>query len=163
MPNLTDAPVPVTNTSPDQVIGAAASTEAPRSLTSGEYATFAVVGALVAVLGLIGFVNSFAKVAEAAEPFFGNLCWTVPLGIDIGIAVFSALDIVLSRLDMRVKFLRFVPWTLTATTIYLNIAGETDLFAIVAHAMLPLLWVVAVETGAHVLRRFAGLASATNG
>ncbi|GAA3443278.1 DUF2637 domain-containing protein [Planomonospora venezuelensis] len=144
------------------VIGAPASTEPPRSLTSGEYATVAAVGAVVFALGLIGFVNSFAKVTEAAQPFFGALAWTVPLGIDLGILAFSALDIVLARLDMRVKILRFVPWALTAATIYLNVAGEYDPFAVVAHAMLPMLWVIAVEVAAHVFRRFAGLSSETH-
>ncbi|MEV7971476.1 DUF2637 domain-containing protein [Sphaerisporangium sp. NPDC088356] len=151
-------PIGTDDTSP---IGVEASTETPRPLTQGEFTTSAVIGAVTLVLGLIGFVNSFEKVATAAVPSFGWFAWTVPLGIDLGIAVFSVLDIVLCRLGMRVRFLRMIPWALTAATIYLNIAGETDAFAIVAHAILPLLWVIAVEVGAHVLRKRAGLSSAT--
>lgn len=161
MSHLIDAPASAPTETPESVIGVAASTEAPRGLTSGEFTTILTVGAMIAVLGFIGFVNSFIKVADAAEPFFGELAATVPIGIDIGILAFSALDIVLARLDMRVRLLRFIPWALTAVTIYLNIAGETDSFAIVAHAILPMLWVVAVEVGAHVLRKFAGLSSVT--
>ncbi|MET8332191.1 DUF2637 domain-containing protein [Streptosporangium canum] len=161
MLNTTDASASVPSEVAVSAIGVAASSKAPRNLTSGEFTTLAVVGGLVGILGLIGFVNSFAKVAAAAEPFFGWLAWSVPLGIDLGILAFSALDIALARLDLRVKFLRLVPWTLTGATVYLNVAGETDLFAIVAHAILPMLWVLAVEVGAHVLRRFAGLASET--
>jgi Protein of unknown function (DUF2637) len=132
-----------------------------RALTEHEQTAVAVVGAMVAILGLLGFVNSFARVANAAAPTFGRLACTVPIGIDLGIAVFSALDIVLARLDMRVRWLRLIPWTLTAATVYLNVAGETSVFAIVAHAVLPALWVAAVEVGSHVVRARAGLAAGT--
>ena len=118
------------------------------------------VGLLVGVLGVIGLVTSFATVAAAATPAFGRMAWLVPLGIDVGILVFSALDLVLARLDMRVVWLRLVPWSLTAATIYLNIADETTLFGQIAHGVLPALWVVAIEVGTHAVRVRAGLASA---
>lgn len=114
---------------------------------------------MVAVLGLVGAVNSFAAVARAVEPSFGRLAWTVPVGIDVGIAVFTALDLLLARLGMRMRLLRLVPWLLVAVTIYLNVAGEHDLIGAVAHGVLPLLWVIAVESGGHVARTWAGLTS----
>ena len=132
-----------------------------RALSSNEFAAVAVVAALVAVLGLLGFVNSFAAVAEAARPSFGFLAWTVPLGVDLGIAIFAALDIVLARLDMRMRWLRLIPWTLTAATVYMNVAGESSAFGKVAHAVLPCLWVVAVEVAAHVVRVRAGIEAGT--
>lgn len=132
-----------------------------RELTSSEFTAVAVVAALVAVLGLLGFVNSFAAVAEASRPSFGRLAWTVPLGIDLGIAIFAALDIVLARIDMRIRWLRFIPWALTAATVYLNVAGEHGVFGKVAHAVLPALWVIAVEIAAHVIRIRAGIAAGT--
>ncbi|MEV5495628.1 DUF2637 domain-containing protein [Nonomuraea fuscirosea] len=133
-----------------------------RELSSGEHTAVAVTAAVTGVLGLLGFVNSFERVAEAAAPSFGWLAWTVPLGIDLGIAVFSALDIVLARLGMRLRWLRLIPWALTAATVYLNVAtylkaDPIDTFAVVSHAVLPLLWVIAVEVGAHVLRKRAHL------
>ena len=131
-----------------------------RPLTDPELAAAVAVGLLVGLLGVIGLVTSFATVAAAAAPAFGRMAWLVPLGIDIGILVFSALDLVLARLDMRVVWLRLVPWSLTAATIYLNIADETTLFGQVAHAVLPALWVVAIEVGTHAVRVRAGLASA---
>ncbi|WP_219459964.1 DUF2637 domain-containing protein [Nonomuraea rhizosphaerae] len=130
----------------------------PRPLSEGEQTAISVTAAAVASLGLLGFVISFATVAKAAEPSFGWFSWIVPLGIDLGIAVFSALDVVLSRLGMRLRLLRVVPWSLTAATVYLNVAGEDTLFAIIAHAMLPGLWVVAVEVGAYAIRKRADLA-----
>ncbi|MGN9786866.1 DUF2637 domain-containing protein [Nonomuraea sp. ZG12] len=129
----------------------------PRPLTEGEQTAVSVTAAAVAGLGLLGFVISFATVAKAAEPSFGWFAWIVPLGIDLGIAVFSALDIVLARLGMRLRLLRVVPWSLTAATVYLNVASEDTLFGIVAHAMLPGLWVVAVEVGAYAIRKRADL------
>ena len=131
-----------------------------RPLTDPEVAATVTVGLLVGVLGVIGLVTSFATVAAAARPAFGGMAWMVPLGIDVGILVFSALDLVLARLDMRVVWLRLVPWSLTAATIYLNIADEATLFGQVAHAVLPALWVVAIEVGTHAVRVRAGLASA---
>lgn len=132
-----------------------------RPLTEREETAVAVVGAMVAALGLLGFVNSFTRVAAAARASFGWLAFTVPIGIDLGIAVFAALDIVLARLDMRLRWLRLIPWSLTGATVYLNVAGEASVFGIVAHATLPALWVVAVEVGAHIVRTRVGLANGT--
>ncbi|MFE3451580.1 DUF2637 domain-containing protein [Nonomuraea sp. NPDC059194] len=135
-----------------------AETYGPRPLTEGEHTAVSVTTAAVAALGLLGFVISFATVAEAAAPSFGAMAWMVPLGVDLGIAAFSALDIVLARLGMRLRPIRLVPWSLTGATVYLNVASEDTLFGMVAHATLPLLWVVAVEVGAYALRKRADLA-----
>src|SRR5690606_26504629 len=95
---------------------------------------------------------------------FGPLAFLLPLGIDLGIAAFSALDIVMARLDMRVRWLRLVPWALTAATVYLNVSrflsaeGGPKWFDVIAHGLLPLLWVVAVEVGTHAVRKRAKLA-----
>lgn len=148
--------------SPPPLFGASAHADSrSRTLSSNEFAAVAVVAAMVAVLGLLGFVNSAAAVAEAARPSFGSLAWTVPIGVDLGIAIFAALDIVLARLNMRLRWLRLIPWALTAATVYLNVAGETSAFGKVAHAVLPCLWVVAVEVAAHVIRVRAGIEAGT--
>ncbi len=114
---------------------------------------------LVALLGVIGAANSFAAVARAVEPSFGRLAWTVPVGIDVGIAAFTALDLLLARAGMRMRLLRLVPWALVAVTIYLNVASESDPVGAVAHGVLPLLWVIAVEAGSHAARTWAGLST----
>jgi hypothetical protein len=132
-----------------------------RPLTGGERRAVRVTAVLAGVLGLIGFANSFRAVADAARASFGPLAVTVPIGVDLGIAVFSALDIVLARLDLRPRWVRLVPWTLTAATIYLNVVGQRTGFAKVAHAVFPALWVIAVEVAAHVVRVRAGLAAGT--
>jgi len=132
-----------------------------RPLMEQEQAAVQVVGAAVGVLGLVGFANSFAAVERAAWPAFGPLAPTVPLGIDLGIAIFAALDIVLARLDMRPRWVQFIPWSLTAATVYLNVAGQAMWFGRVSHAVLPALWVAAVEVATHVVRVRAGLAAGT--
>jgi Protein of unknown function (DUF2637) len=132
-----------------------------RELTESEHAAAIGVGVATAGFAAIGFVNSFAAVSAAARPSFGGLAPTVPLGIDLGIAIFAALDIVLARLDMRPKWVRLVPWALTAATVYLNVAGQHAWFGRIAHAVFPALWVMAVEVGAHVIRVRAGLAAGT--
>jgi hypothetical protein len=132
-----------------------------RPLTGGERRAVRVTSVLGAVLGLIGFANSFRAVADAARASFGPLAVTVPVGVDLGIAVFSALDIVLARLDLRPRWVRLVPWTLTGATVYLNVTGQPTGFAKVAHAVFPALWVIAVEVAAHVVRVRAGLAAGT--
>ena len=132
-----------------------------RPPTDGEMTAATTVAVLAAALGLLGFVNSFRAVARAAQASFGELAPTVPLGIDLAIAVFSAMDIVLARLDMRPRWVRLVPWSLTAVTIYLNAAGQPAWFGRVAHAVFPALWVVAVSLAAHVIRARAQLTAGT--
>jgi hypothetical protein len=73
----------------------------------------------------------------------------------------ARLAAMLARLDMRPRWVRLVPWGLTAATIYLNVAGQHAWFGRVAHAVFPALWVLAVEAGVHVIRVRAGLAAGT--
>ncbi len=131
--------------------------EAFKPLTKAERSAARVVAVAIASLGLLGLANSFHRVDAAARPTFGWWAWSLPLGVDIGIGAFSALDILLARMDMRKAWLRFVPWTLTGATIYLNVSGEKTLFGRVGHGVLPCLWVLAVEIAAHVVRHRARL------
>lgn len=133
----------------------------PLPLARGEIRVVCAVAVMVAALGLLGFLNSFAAVSAAARPAFGGLSPTVPLGTDLAIAAFSAMDIVLARLDMRPKWVRAVPLALTGATIYLNVAGQHTWFGRIAHAVFPLLWVLAVSLAAHVVRIRAQLDKGT--
>jgi Protein of unknown function (DUF2637) len=113
---------------------------------------FVVVAAAAGILGVIGFVVSFERVSTAAWPSFGRLAPAVPVGVDLGILVFSAAGVLLAWLDMPARWLRLVPVALTGATIALNVSGERDLFGVVAHAVLPGLWVLAVAVAEHVVR-----------
>lgn len=136
-------------------------TATPKPLTRGEAKAVRAVAILAVTLGLIGLANSFAAVQHAVADSFGWWAWSAPLGIDIAIAIFTAMDIIHARLDMRTRWLRLAPWTLVAVTIYLNVAPEPTLVGKVAHGALPILWVVAVEVCAHTIRHRMGLASPT--
>ncbi|MEU0486591.1 hypothetical protein ABZ260_46430 [Streptosporangium sp. NPDC006013] len=73
------------------MIGAPATANPLRDLGPGGKTAVSVIAALVLAIGLIGFVASFVKVAQAAEPFFGvGLAWMVPVGIDVGILAWLA-------------------------------------------------------------------------
>lgn len=120
-----------------------------------------LVGATVASIGVIGAVVSFDTIRRAVEPSFGHLAPMAPVGVDLGILTFAALDLLLAWRQRRLWWLRLVPWTLIATTIYLNVAHPAaagDPVGAVAHAVLPGLWAVAVEVTAHVIRHWAGVA-----
>lgn len=112
---------------------------------------------LAVLLGLLGAGISFAKVADAVRPYFGALAPTVPLGIDIGIGVFTGVDLLMAHMGMRTRWLRLVPWMLIGATVFLNVADETAWVGRVSHGVLPLLWVIIVEVGAHIVRHRAGL------
>jgi hypothetical protein len=132
-----------------------------RRLTPGELASAKAVATAAGLLGLLGFANSFRAVSAAAQASFGAMAPSVPLGIDLAIGVFSAMDIVLARLDMRPRWVRLIPWALTAATVYLNVEPEHTWFGRIAHAVFPALWVIAVSLAAHVVRVRAHLASGT--
>jgi Protein of unknown function (DUF2637) len=117
-----------------------------------------LIGVAVGSLGVLGFVNSFARIQAAAASTFGGLAWTLPTGVDLGIAVFSAMDVVLAKAGLRPWWIRFVAPGLTAATVWLNVSGEPSWFGRIAHAVLPGLWVAAIEVTAHVIRRKAKLA-----
>ncbi|QPP07554.1 DUF2637 domain-containing protein [Streptomyces bathyalis] len=109
----------------------------------------AVVPAGVGVGGL-GLATSFGSVARAAERWGFVHPWMLPVGIDAAIPVFTAANLLLIRLDMRLSWVRWVPWALTFVTCWLNVAAGDSLSAKVAHGTMPLLWVGLSEVVAHV-------------
>ncbi len=123
----------------------------------GRIAAAAIIIGAVAI-GAVGFAASFANVTEAMRPTFGVWAPLVPAGIDLGIGVTIALDILLARMRMRPAWLRFIPWTLTGITIWLNASGHSGI-GLIGHIALPAMFIVMSEVGAHVIRVRAGLAA----
>lgn len=120
-----------------------------------EWGALIPIWILAGALGAAGFAVSFFTVEEKMRPHFGQLAWLVPAATDLGIIVFTLLDIVLARKNMRVPWMRYIPWALTAATIYLNVTAYTVLEAQVAHAVLPALWVVFSEAIARIMKQKA--------
>ena len=115
-----------------------------------QLAVFAIVAGAV-LIGGVGFAASFETVTTAMRPSFGDSAWMVPATADLAIVVVSGLDILLSRMRMRIGWLRLIPWSLTAAIIYLNASSADRIDYQIAHALPPALFVVMVEVARHVI------------
>jgi hypothetical protein len=120
-----------------------------------EWGLLLPIWVLAAGLGVAGFTVSFVTVEQKMRRWFGELAWVVPAAVDLSIIVFTLLDIFLARRNQRIPWLRYIPWLMTAATIYLNVTAYNVAEAQVAHAVLPSLWVVFSEAIARIMREKA--------
>ncbi|MGR3875780.1 DUF2637 domain-containing protein (plasmid) [Streptomyces graminifolii] len=113
----------------------------------------------VAVIALIGFVGSYAAVRRLAErKHFGQFAVVLPIGIDAGILVLLALDLLLTWLRIPFPLLRQTAWLLTVATIAFNAAAAwPDPLGVGMHAVIPVLFIVAVEAARHAIGRIADI------
>lgn len=134
---------------------AAAKPEAP-ALSNGETAlVYLTVGLLLAV-GFLGLLASFQSVSATAARWGFEIPQILPSGIDLAIPGFTIANLLLIRMDMELAWVRAVPWTLTAVTVYLNIQAGSTLPAKIGHGALPLVWVACSEIAGHVYRSKIG-------
>ncbi len=119
-------------------------------LGRGETALFRTVAVLAVAVGGLGLASSFQAVTAAGARWGFATPQILPVGIDTAIPVFTAVNLLLIRMDMPLTWVRWVPWGLTLVTCWLNIAAGHALSAKVAHGTMPLLWVVLSEVAAHV-------------
>ncbi|MEW2001125.1 DUF2637 domain-containing protein, partial [Streptomyces coelicoflavus] len=105
-----------------------------------------VVFGAVVIAG-IGFAGSYAAVRELAlKKGFGNFSYVFPIGIDAGICVLLALDLLLTWIRIPFPLLRQTAWLLTAATIAFNgAAAWPDPLGVGMHGVIPILFVVSVE------------------
>ncbi|MGK5501412.1 DUF2637 domain-containing protein [Streptomyces sp. URMC 125] len=121
-----------------------------------------LVGVVVAgavVIAAIGFAGSYAAVRDLAEKKgFGGFAPFFPIGIDAGIVVLLALDLLLTWIRIPFPLLRQTAWLLTAATIAFNgAAAWPDPLGVGMHAVIPVLFVVAVEAARHAVGRIADI------
>ncbi|MEU4166060.1 DUF2637 domain-containing protein [Streptomyces sp. NPDC026665] len=116
-----------------------------------------VAGALI--IAGIGFAGSYAAVRELAlKKGFGNFSYVFPIGIDAGIGVLLALDLLLTWIRIPFPMLRQTAWLLTMATIAFNgAAAWPDPLGVGMHAVIPVLFVVAVEAARHAIGRIADI------
>jgi Protein of unknown function (DUF2637). len=116
-----------------------------------------VAGALV--IAGIGFAGSYAAVRELAiKKGFGNFSYVFPIGIDAGICVLLALDLLLTWIRIPFPLLRQTAWLLTVATIAFNgAAAWPDPLGVGMHAVIPILFVVSVEAARHATGRIADI------
>ncbi|MCX5251961.1 DUF2637 domain-containing protein [Streptomyces sp. NBC_00201] len=107
----------------------------------------------------IGFAGSYAAVRELAlREGFGNFAYVFPIGIDAGICVLLALDLLLTWIRIPFPLLRQTAWLLTAATIAFNgAAAWPDPLGVGMHAVIPILFVVSVEAARHAIGRIADI------
>ncbi|WP_254409124.1 DUF2637 domain-containing protein [Streptomyces sp. AC495_CC817] len=117
-----------------------------------------VVFGAVIIAG-IGFAGSYAAVRElAVKKGFGNFSYVFPIGIDAGICVLLALDLLLTWIRIPFPLLRQTAWLLTAATIAFNgAAAWPDPLGVGMHSVIPILFVVAVEAARHAVGRIADI------
>ncbi|BBG20670.1 hypothetical protein RVR_P146 (plasmid) [Actinacidiphila reveromycinica] len=117
-----------------------------------------VVAGAVIIAG-IGFAGSYAAVRSLAlDKGFGWFANVFPIGVDAGIVVLLALDLLLTWLRIPFPLLRQTAWLLTAATIAFNgAAAWPDKLGVGMHAIIPVLFVVSVEAARHALGRIADI------
>ncbi|MET7692251.1 DUF2637 domain-containing protein [Streptomyces sp. NPDC005483] len=117
-----------------------------------------VVFGAVIIAG-IGFAGSYAAVRELAfQKGFGNFSYVLPIGIDAGICVLLALDLLLTWIRIPFPLLRQTAWLLTVATIAFNgAAAWPDPLGVGMHAVIPILFVVSVEAARHAIGRIADI------
>ncbi|MDI5971885.1 DUF2637 domain-containing protein [Streptomyces sp. SL13] len=119
-------------------------------LGKGETWLLYVVAALAVGVGGLGLASSFQTVTAAGARWGFSTPQILPIGIDTAIPVFTAVRLLLIRMDMPLAWVRWIPWGLTLVTCWLNVAAGHSLSAKVAHGTMPLLWVGLSEVAAHV-------------
>jgi hypothetical protein len=110
------------------------------------------------VIAGIGFAGSYAAVRELAiKKGFGDFSYFFPIGIDAGICVLLAMDLLLTWIRMPFPLLRQTAWLLTVATVAFNAAASDDLLGRAMHAVIPVLFVVTVEAARHAVGRIADI------
>ncbi|MET8982712.1 DUF2637 domain-containing protein [Streptomyces sp. NPDC004539] len=132
---------------------------APIQLTRTHRVLIGVVVAGAVIIAGIGFAGSYAAVRELAiKKGFGNFSYVFPIGIDAGICVLLALDLLLTWIRIPFPLLRQTAWLLTMATIAFNgAAAWPDPLGVGMHAVIPVLFVVAVEAARHAVGRIADI------
>lgn len=132
---------------------------APIQLTRTHRVLIGVVVFGAVIIAAIGFAGSYAAVRELAlQKGFGNFSYVFPIGIDAGICVLLALDLLLTWIRIPFPLLRQTAWLLTMATIAFNgAAAWPDPLGVGMHAVIPVLFVVAVEAARHAIGRMADI------
>jgi hypothetical protein len=131
---------------------------APLQLTRMHRVLIGVVVTGAVLIAGIGFAGSYAAVRELAiKKGFGNFAYVFPIGIDAGICVLLALDLLLTWIRIPFPLLRQTAWLLTIATVAFNAAVASDPLGMGMHAVIPVLFVVTVEAARHAVGRIADI------
>nr|WP_203605629.1 DUF2637 domain-containing protein [Streptomyces sp. SID8014] len=148
----------------------------PAGLTRAQTVTAAaIVGAALALAG-IGLYLSFEHVAVFAHERLGfatlGKARLFTVGVDVGILVLIALDLLMAWLRRPIGWVRFPVWLLTGATLVLNAASAApttgawttvDYVAAFAHGIVPVLFIAVVEIGKTAIDRVVRQAAPAEG
>ena len=111
-----------------------------------------VVGIVLAaaVVSTLGLLSSYTALETKAASWGWDWPWLLPVGIDVAIPAFTGANLILIRMGMELRWIRWVPRALTAVTVYLNWQASTTAGGRIGHAALTLLWVIFSEIASHV-------------
>ena len=131
-----------------------------RPLTPVQKVIAAAIVLAALTLAGIGLYLSFEHVAAFAHERLGfktlKKGQLFTLGVDTGIMVLIAVDLLMAWLKRPISYIRYVVWLLTLVTIVLNAAsaaprgrgwGLLDYVAAGSHAVVPILFIVVIEVG----------------
>lgn len=129
----------MTNTTPDP--------DASSPISMPLRAGLAAACLFAAAVACVGMAASFHTVCHTVAPSFTpGWAWTVPVTLDLSIAAFSLLEVVLLRLDLPHALPRLAVYAATAASVYLNTHGAGGTPALLAHAAMPATWTVFIES-----------------
>ncbi|MFD8228526.1 DUF2637 domain-containing protein [Streptomyces massasporeus] len=116
------------------------------------------------IIAGIGFAGSYTAVQQLAHTKgFGTFSHLYPIGIDAGICVTLALDLLLTWNRTPYPLLRHTAWLLTSATITFNAAAAwPDPLAVAMHAVIPLLFIACVEAARHTIGRITDITANTH-
>ncbi|MFI1652124.1 DUF2637 domain-containing protein [Streptomyces avidinii] len=103
-----------------------------------------------AAVSTLGLLSSYTALEAKAQGWGWDWPWLLPVGIDVAIPAFTGANLVLIRMGMELRWIRWVPRALTAVTVYLNWNASDSLSGRLGHASLTLLWVIFSEIASHV-------------
>lgn len=111
-----------------------------------------VVGIVLAaaVVSTLGLLSSYTALETKAASWGWDWPWLLPVGIDVAIPAFTGANLILIRMGMELRWIRWVPRVLTAVTVYLNWQASSTPGGRLGHAALTLLWVIFSEIASHV-------------
>ncbi|AXK34686.1 DUF2637 domain-containing protein [Streptomyces armeniacus] len=157
--HLSNAPDSVSET-PKRNSIKTADTSGGAALTRSQKWTAGLIVVAALVLAGIGLYLSFEHVADFAYErlHFASLgkAQLFTGGVDTGIMVLIALDLLMAWLRRPISWIRYPVWLLTGATVVLNAASAAprgrawqllDYVAAFAHAVVPILFIAVVEIG----------------
>ncbi|MFE5587329.1 DUF2637 domain-containing protein [Kitasatospora sp. NPDC056531] len=130
-------------------------------LTKVHWLMIAFVAVGATLIALIGLGGSYLAVRDVAvQQGMGRFAPVFPIGVDAGIVVLLALDLLLTWLRIPFPLLRPTAWLLTVATIAFNASASwPDPLGTGMHSVIPVLFIIISEAARHAVARLAKLSS----